>query len=176
MPAQRSPIPEVYLKAISFAVRRHEGQYRKDGKTPYVSHPFRVSAILQTVFHIHDARILTAAVLHDTLEDTTTDYDDLEKEFGAEIADWVSRLSKDKRIKEDKRETAYGEQLKSAPDAVKLIKVADLLDNLLDSETQSAPYDRQKLLSKARYYLNCLSTGASSEIRSALAILEEKIQ
>src|SRR6266478_4852512 len=85
------------LEAIAFAARAHQGQLRKDGQTPYASHVFRVCLIIRQVFGIDDVSVLMAAVLHDTVEDTTTDYDDLQKEFGAEVAGWVADLSKDKR-------------------------------------------------------------------------------
>src|SRR6516225_8090826 len=85
------------LNAIAFAARAHRGQTRKDGKTPYASHVFRVCLVLRDVFNIDDRPALTAAVLHDTIEDTTTDFDDLAETFGEEVAEWVAMLSKDKR-------------------------------------------------------------------------------
>src|SRR5207245_4512347 len=86
------------LEAISFAARVHHGQLRKDGRTPYASHVFRVCLIVRQVFEIDDASVLTAAVLHDTVEDTTTDFDDLKNEFGEKVAGWIAALSKDKRL------------------------------------------------------------------------------
>ena len=74
------------MDAVAFAARAHRHQLRKDQRTPYVSHPFRVCLTLQLVFGIDDADVLTAAVLHDTIEDTTTDVDDLAEQFGLEIA------------------------------------------------------------------------------------------
>src|SRR5262249_44303552 len=99
------------LDAIAFAARAHRPQLRKDGQTPYVSHVFRVCLVVRHVFGIDDTRVLTAAVLHDTIEDTTTDYDDLREQFGDEVASWVAALSKDKRRHEDMREQAYTAEL-----------------------------------------------------------------
>src|ERR1700730_1290393 len=70
------------LEAIAFAARAHRNQLRKDGETPYVSHVFRVCLIVRDRFGVADPQVLTAAVLHDTVEDTTTDFDDLEEIFG----------------------------------------------------------------------------------------------
>src|SRR5438105_11110404 len=98
---------QLFLEAIAFAARAHQGQLRKDGQTPYVSHVFRVCLVLREVFGVADLRVLTAAVLHDTLEDTTTDFDDLAEQFGADVAAWVAALSKDKREPHDVREEAY---------------------------------------------------------------------
>src|SRR6184192_4219738 len=95
------------LDAVAFAARAHRHQLRKDGQTPYASHPFRVCLVLRHVFGIDDPRVLTAAVLHDTVEDTTTDCDDLVERFGPDVARWVAALTKDKRLPEDERERSY---------------------------------------------------------------------
>src|SRR5437667_9713105 len=95
------------LEAAAFAARAHHGQLRKDGETPYVSHVFRVCLILGNVFGMDDCQLLTTALLHDTVEDTTTDFDDLEDRFGREVAQWVAYLSKDKRLPERAREKTY---------------------------------------------------------------------
>jgi GTP pyrophosphokinase len=81
------------LEAASFAARVHDGQYRKDGVTPYASHPFRVCLVVRDLFGFDDPRMLITALLHDAIEDTTTDFDDVEKLHGHEIATWVSCLS-----------------------------------------------------------------------------------
>src|SRR5205823_3522167 len=59
------------LDAAAFAARSHQGQLRKDKQTPYVSHVFRVCLILRDLFGFDDPRMLCAALLHDTVEDTT---------------------------------------------------------------------------------------------------------
>src|SRR3954462_381480 len=80
------------LEAASFAARAHRHQLRKDGQTPYAAHPFRVCLVVPHVFGLDDPDFLAAALLHDTIEDTTTDFDDLEKAFGPRIAGWVAAL------------------------------------------------------------------------------------
>src|SRR5438445_2992131 len=103
------------LDAVAFAARAHRHQIRKDGQTPYASHVFRVCLILRHVFGIADERVLTVALLHDTVEDTNTDYDELNEEFGTQVAGWVATLSKDKRLSEEEREAAYMAGLARAP-------------------------------------------------------------
>src|SRR5262249_47035461 len=120
------------LDAVAFAARAHRPQLRKDGQTPYVSHVFRVCLVVRHVFGIDDPRVLTAAVLHDTLEDTTTDYDDLREQFGDEVASWVAALSKDMRRPEDEREKEYTAELARSAWQVQVCKLADVFDNLLD--------------------------------------------
>src|SRR5271156_3140068 len=114
------------LDAVAFAARAHHGQLRKDRVTPYHSHVFRVCLIVRHVFGVEDPAVLTAAVLHDTIEDTTTDFDDVQEHFGAEVAGWVALLSKDKRRQDELREREYCDSLRSAPWQVKICKLADL--------------------------------------------------
>jgi guanosine-3',5'-bis(diphosphate) 3'-pyrophosphohydrolase len=160
------------LNAIAFAARAHDGQKRKDGKTPYVSHVFRVAAIVRNVFGFDDPQMLTAAVLHDTIEDTTTDFDDVEKEFGREIAEWVALLSKDKRSPESQREWAYVEGLQRAPWQVQVCKLADVYDNLLDSA--NLPVERRgHARDRARSYILALEASAHAETQQPLALVKQ---
>lgn len=122
----------LFARAVCFAARAHEGHLRKDGRTPYIAHPFRVAMLVRDAFGCHDEAALAAAVLHDTLEDTRTDYDDLCEAFGAEVASMVASLSKDRRQPEPEREVAYDEGLARADWRVRLIKAADVCDNLAD--------------------------------------------
>jgi (p)ppGpp synthase/HD superfamily hydrolase len=145
------------LEALSFAGRAHQGQLRKDGRTPYASHPSRVCLVLAHVFGIQDPTALMAGALHDTIEDTTTDYDDLNKRFGPEVARWVALLSKDSRLEEGERERLYREQLAAAPWQVKVCKLADIFDNALDSRHFAAE-DFRRTLGKSRGYLDVLNT------------------
>lgn len=122
----------LWQRAVSVAARFHDGQFRKDGRTPYVAHPFRVAMTVRDVFECDDPVALAAAILHDVIEDTTADYDDLEREFGPEVADVVAALTKDMRMPEAEREAAYDRQLAVAPWQARLVKLADVYDNLID--------------------------------------------
>jgi guanosine-3',5'-bis(diphosphate) 3'-pyrophosphohydrolase len=154
------------LEAVSFASRAHHGQMRKDGKTPYVSHVFRVCLIVRDVFGITDAQVLTAALLHDTIEDTTTDFDDVEERFGREVATWAAALSKDKRRPYEEREAAYCRELAAAPWQVQVGKLADVFDNLLDMGY--LPRDKRlDALGKKQRYLDALRSNLKPEAASA---------
>jgi guanosine-3',5'-bis(diphosphate) 3'-pyrophosphohydrolase len=163
------------LEAIAFAARAHQGKLRKDGATPYVSHVFRVCLVLRHVFGIDDRQALTAAALHDTLEDTDTDFDDLKKEFGEEVACWVAALSKDKRLPEEEREPAYAEALARAPWQVKACKLADVYDNVMDS-VQSEPQQRAHVLKRAHYYVDALEAELSERARRPWEMVVELLQ
>jgi guanosine-3',5'-bis(diphosphate) 3'-pyrophosphohydrolase len=155
------------LEAVSFAARAHHGQIRKDGKTPYASHVFRVCLILRHVFGLDDPAMLTAALLHDTIEDTTTDFDDVREQYGPEVAGWVACLSKDKRLQDEEREEKYRAALAAAPWQVKACKLADIFDNLLDSRHLSAER-RRRTVKRTRLYLEALEQpGLPDPIRPA---------
>ncbi len=160
------------LEAIAFAARAHQGQKRKDGETPYVSHVFRVCLVLRHVFDIEDSQALVAAALHDTLEDTTTDFDDLAEKFGEEVAGWVAALSKDKRLPEPEREKAYVEKLAKAPWQVKVCKLADVFDNLMDS-AQSKPVQRAHVCKRAHDYLDGLKADLPDGVRRPWQMVAE---
>jgi guanosine-3',5'-bis(diphosphate) 3'-pyrophosphohydrolase len=152
---ERDPDIRPLLEAVALAARAHEGQLRKDGRTPYVSHVVRVCLIVRHVFEVEDPAVLTAAVLHDTIEDTTTDFDDIAEQFNEQIAGWVADLSKDKRLKDEPREEAYEDRLRKAGWQVRVCKLADIYDNLSDMGT-AHPSGRQKVLKRARHYLAAL--------------------
>ncbi len=120
------------LRAASFAARKHHGQTRADNQTPYFSHVSRVTLILAHVFGVEDEEILTAALLHDTLEDTATDYDEIAAQFGTRVADDVVLLTKNVMLPKKAREEDYFRRLAGAPEAVMIAKMADLYDNLSD--------------------------------------------
>lgn len=158
------------LRASAFAARAHRHQLRKDGATPYVSHVFRVCLTLRHVFGVDDEAALTAALLHDTIEDTNTDFDDLEKHFGAEVAAWVKALTKDKREREPGREKKYIRGLAQAPWQVKACKLADVHDNLLDSD-HFPPEQRAKTFRRSREYLSVLDD-ENEHVRRAYGIVK----
>ncbi len=131
-------------RAVAFAAYRHRHQFRRDGVTPYVEHPKAVMAILRDEFGVQDPEVLAAGLLHDTIEDTATDYDAVAEEFGTRVADLVAALTKDKRLPEGRRERAYFAQLSRAPLAAKFCKVADTLHNLRDSDATLRPKAHRK--------------------------------
>lgn len=125
--------PHLWQRAAAFAARAHEHQRRKDGRTPYFSHCARVAITLTTVFGCDDEAAIAAALLHDTIEDTTVDYDDVEHEFGAVVARCVAALTKNMILPEAAREKDYDRRLRDADWRARLIKLADAYDNFMDA-------------------------------------------
>ncbi|MDP3979947.1 MAG: HD domain-containing protein [Chlamydiota bacterium] len=160
------------LFAISFAARAHKNQFRNDNETPYISHAFRVCMILRQVFQVDDEEVLAAAVLHDTIEDTNTDFDNIDSHFNRKIAKWVSMLSKDKRLLEDEREIAYEERIRSAPVEVKLIKLADIYDNIMDAASTFSKDLLKKSLLRSREHLQGMKEHDDERLQRALGIVE----
>lgn len=164
----------IIFEAASFAARAHQNQYRKDKVTPYFSHPARVCLVVRQIFGFDDPQMLAAALLHDTIEDTTTDRDDLIERFGPVVADWVAALSKDSRLPYDVREVEYSKVLAAADWQVKVIKLADMYDNLNDSKSASANQKR-KTIQKMHFYLNAVKDGLPPDAAKAFKLVEQRL-
>ena len=161
-------------RAVSFAAHAHRHQLRKDGKTPYVAHPLRVCLVVRQVFGVDDPATLAAAVLHDVIEDTTTDYDDLLEHFGPTVADCVSAVSKDMRAPEPQREAAYLARLLAGDWRVTLCKLADSYDNLSDFAALT-PAGQKKQLGKATEFLDALRPHVPAQAQAAFEIVEQQV-
>ena len=161
----------LWHSAAAFAAHAHRHQTRRDGRTPYIAHPARVALIVAVEFGFTDETVLAAALLHDVLEDTTADYDDLLEHFGGEVADLVSCLSKDQRLVEPEREEKYDKRLAKGPWQARLIKLADVHDNLADA---AAGQEQQTLLKKVRRALAMAEK--DPPLQKAVEIVRERMQ
>ena len=90
---------EATQRALDLSHKAHEGQYRKSGE-PYVVHPIIVAAI--TAAFSNDEMMVQAALLHDVVEDTHYEIEDLQREFGADVAHLVEGLTKIVQIRDEK--------------------------------------------------------------------------
>lgn len=136
--------PHLWQDAASFAARAHQHHRRKDGVTPYVAHVYRVAMTVRDVFGCDDPIALAAALLHDTIEDTPTDYDDIEQRFGRRVADCVSALTKNMLLPERLREPDYDRRLAQADWRARLIKLGDVYDNYCDALSRAKPNKANK--------------------------------
>ena len=148
--------------AAAFAARAHRHQLRKDGVTPYYSHVVRVAMTVMSVFGCTDRTAIAAALLHDTIEDTTTDFDDIKDRFGEDVARDVAALTKNMALPEHEREASYDAQLMTASWRAKLVKLADSFDNLHDVET----FPRERRAKQRR----------SAKLRAARAVVIARAQ
>jgi len=119
------------MQAADFAARRHAGQRRKGAAAePYVNHLIEVAALLAEATGGDDAELVAAALLHDTLEDTATEYEELAARFGPQIAALVAEVTDDKSLPKAERKRRQIEHAPAASPRAKLLKIADKTSNV----------------------------------------------
>ena len=148
------------IDAENFARKRHKHQIRKNKIiTPYSDHLEKVVDILKNL-GITDEIILAAGWLHDTIEDTDTDYDDILELSDKETADIVAIMTKDTRRIHDDREIAYCAQLQGGTWQAQVVKFADMLANLEDLENSLySSLDRVKQAQNKVEYFDSIKVG-----------------
>ncbi|CAK8676001.1 unnamed protein product [Clavelina lepadiformis] len=121
------------LSTVDFAAKKHKNQRRKDVEgTPYINHPIGVAEILSREAGISELVVLQAALLHDTVEDTETTFEEIEQKFGKAVRSIVAEVTDDKSLPKKERKRL---QVVNAPNKTreaKLVKLADKLYNLRD--------------------------------------------
>src|SRR5258707_11944365 len=121
---------QIDLQAVRFGAFKHRQQTLADGVTPYFAHVVRVNWVLRDLFQIKDTPTIVAAILHDVVEDTDTDIEEIENLFGKTVAQYVDQLTKNQALPKRQRDREYDEKLVNAPETVQIAKLADLYDNL----------------------------------------------
>lgn len=118
-------------RAIEFATRAHDGQFRKGTKRPYIVHPVEVGDIVSTM--THDEEVISAAILHDTVEDCEgVTPQILAEKFSPRVASLVAQESEDKSRTWMERKSTTIEHIKDSPREVQTIALADKLSNMRD--------------------------------------------
>lgn len=129
------------LSAIAFAANKHRHQRRKDAAaSPYINHPIALANLLANEAGITDERVLMAAILHDTIEDTETTAQELALAFGDAVAGIVLEVTDDKALPKAERKRLQIEHAPHASLEARLVKLADKTCNLRDI-TASPPAD-----------------------------------
>ena len=126
-------------KALDFATLAHEGQVRKNGQQPYITHPIAVAEIALELARANWNEdpsqpyneewldlVFVVALLHDTIEDTSVTYDDIVKAFGSQVANHVRTLTK---VDETYLEAIL--RAKQHP-ITRIVKIADNIHNSSD--------------------------------------------
>jgi guanosine-3',5'-bis(diphosphate) 3'-pyrophosphohydrolase len=140
---------ELVTRAFRYAAAAHEGQQRQSG-SPFIEHPVGVARICAQLRL--DEQTIAAALLHDVVEDTESDIDDVRAEFGDEVAKLVEGVTKLTRIQFQSREHAEAENYRKMVVAMSedvrviLIKLADRLHNMRTIEYLG----KQKQIQKAK--------------------------
>jgi len=119
------------LAALHFAAEKHRLQKRKDGDdSPYINHPIEVAELLARVGGVRDVEVLSAALLHDTVEDTETTPAELEGAFGPRVRSLVAEMTDDKTLDKQVRKRLQVEHAPHLSHDAKQIKVADKISNV----------------------------------------------
>ncbi|KAJ9049223.1 Guanosine-3',5'-bis(diphosphate) 3'-pyrophosphohydrolase MESH1, variant 2 [Entomophthora muscae] len=125
------------FKALSFACLKHSNQRRKDPqRTPYINHPIGVANFL-IKSGVIDLITIQAALLHDTLEDTDTLFEELETTFGRAVATTVKEVSDDPHLPKAERKKLQIQNALFLSHRAKQVRLADKLYNLTDIMLQT---------------------------------------
>ncbi len=127
------------IKAVAFAAERHKYQLRKGiGKVPYINHPVKVAEILSACGE-NDTDLLIAALLHDVIEDTTSNESEIKvlsgtilENFGETVLLTVLEVSDNKTLPVDERKRLQVIHTPKLSDRAKKLKIADKISNILD--------------------------------------------
>jgi guanosine-3',5'-bis(diphosphate) 3'-pyrophosphohydrolase len=123
----------ILLKAVQFAAEKHKYQKRKGAdRVPYINHPIDVAYHLCCSADVTDVKILAAALLHDTIEDTDATAEEIKKLFGEEILSLVLEVTDDKGLAKKERKRRQIEHAQELSPGASLIKLSDKLSNISD--------------------------------------------
>lgn len=131
------------LKALAFAAGRHLTQFRKGAdRAPYINHPIQVADLLANRAGEKDPVLISAAILHDVIEDTVDSIKEKEelisiinKEFGDEVLSLTLEVTDDKSLEKSERKRMQVVHAPSLSDRAKKLKIADKIMNLHDIST-----------------------------------------
>src|SRR5947209_5474592 len=141
--------PEIIRKAYEFSLKHHEGQTRASGE-PYLIHPLEVALVLADLKL--DSTAIAAGLLHDAIEDTPVTNEDIQREFGEQVAHIVEGVTKIDKIDFASREERQAENVRKMVLAmvddirVVLIKLADRLHNM--RTLKHLPEERRQQVAK----------------------------
>ncbi|HSG07562.1 MAG TPA: HD domain-containing protein [Longimicrobiales bacterium] len=135
------------LRAVRFAAEKHRAQRRKDSDgSPYINHPVSVAELLSN-HGVADLVTLSAAVLHDTVEDTETSAEEIRRHFGHEVADVVLEVTDDKTLPKAVRKELQIQRAPNLSDRAKLVRLGDKACNAMDVGQRPPPdWDTQRRL------------------------------
>lgn len=128
------------LKALEFAAIRHKNQFRKgEDRPPYINHPIQVANLLANEAGERDPVLLTAAVLHDVIEDTVDSSDEkdeliyeIRSLFGEEVLSLTLEVTDDKNLRKPERKRLQVEHAPNISGNAKKLKLADKILNVRD--------------------------------------------
>ncbi|MEL6373981.1 MAG: HD domain-containing protein [Pseudomonadota bacterium] len=134
-PGAALPPLALVMRAALFAAEHHVDQRRKGARqAPYINHPIDVAERLVRIARVTDEATLAAALLHDTIEDTSATGADLTQHFGAAIAAIVAEVSDDDSLPSRARKALQIERAPQLSPPAKLIRLSDKISNVREME------------------------------------------
>ncbi|WP_020585462.1 HD domain-containing protein [Desulfobacter curvatus] len=153
-----------YIAAYRFAAEKHIGQKVPDTEWSYLAHLSMVSmevmAALNYENNMDGDLAVQAAILHDTIEDTDTTYDEILSEFGKSVADGVLALTKDKTMEKQEQMQDSLKRIKLQPKEIWLVKMADRITNLQPPPSYWNQDKKKKYMKEAQLILDELRSGS----------------
>ena len=172
-------IKEDSKDALNFATQAHAGQERAGGG-PYISHPIRVAQHVEQWKKSHNLdALISAAYLHDTLEDTDTTHEALHDLFGGLVASLVQELTSDKdQVQKIGKANYLAHKMAAMSSYALVIKLADRLDNVRDITTAKTPEWRAKYAAETNHLLDYIAknrvlTGTHQKL---IGLIRDKLQ
>ena len=159
---------DMILRAAAFARKAHAQQKRKYNDRPYITHPARVAGRV-AIHGLADEKMVAAAFLHDVVEDTSLELDDISAEFGMEVATLVGELtnpSSGSDAPRQERKQQDRTHLAQVSVQAKTIKLIDRIDNL--QELAGAPSNFLRLYCAESRELADVIGPADPELKSEL--------
>jgi len=145
-------IMDTYLRALDLATEAHQGQTRKKSGDPYIIHPIRVAALVGWAGrHV----LMPAAILHDTVEDSSVTLEDIDRQFGQfgpMMMSVIDHLTKRK----DEDKNTYLQRCIDNPSAA-VIKMADRIDNLRDAASTIPKKKLERYLDGTMFLIEILN-------------------
>ena len=172
---------ENYYKALVFAESKHRQQKMiQPNGAPYIIHPisvamlaFKYSANLKLNLDL----IVVAALLHDTIEDTQTTLEEIEKEFGKDVAKGVLSLTRDEKLPEEKQiEDSVNRISKLPKNLVREIAIVKMSDRLFNLNNYMPIWDkahREEYMVEANLILKKLGWASAKLKRDILQVIKE---
>jgi (p)ppGpp synthase/HD superfamily hydrolase len=125
---------ETYIKAYKFAAQAHQGQKIPGSEIPYIMHisfvSMEVIAALNADTEYDGNLAIQCAILHDTIEDTNTTYEQIKTEFGEAVANGVLALTKNNSLAKHLQMADSLQRIKQQPKEIWIVKLADRISNL----------------------------------------------
>jgi GTP diphosphokinase / guanosine-3',5'-bis(diphosphate) 3'-diphosphatase len=157
MSAKRRPVEtepngiSLILRALEFASHKHRDQRRKDkDASPYINHPIALANVLWHEGNVTDPLVIAAALLHDTIEDTETGWQELRGAFGDEVADVVLEVTDVTWLKKNLRKRLQVSKARYSSERARLVKLADKICNLRD--VAAHPPEKWDLARRREYF------------------------